>query len=219
MTRATGVRCGLALVLAIAGWWGMKALGLGWSDISPQHVRNRVLAFGAWAPAIYLLIFGQPVVPLPASIIMAGGGLAFGPVWGTLVALVGASVRACTQFSLARWLGRKRIERGFTGRLAVFHNAIPKDGFHAVLLVRLIPGVPFDLQNYGLGLSRVRLWPYALATVLGLIPSAFAFAYLGDSLTDPRQRWKLLTALLLIAGLVIAQRVWQMRGRRSSDAT
>ena len=214
MRRAAWIRWGLALVLALAGWWAMKALGLGWSGISPQHVRNRVLAFGVWAPAIYLIVFGQPVVPLPASIIMVGGGLAFGPLWGTLAALVGASVRACTQFRLARWLGRRRIERGFTGRLAAFHRAIPEDGFHAVLLVRLIPNVPFDLQNYGLGLSRVRFGPYALATILGLIPVTFAFVYLGDSLADPRQRWKLFAALFLIAGLVIAQRAWATRARR-----
>ena len=219
MTRAAWIRGALALILAVGVWWGLKALGLGWSDLTPQHVRDRVLAFGAWAPAIYLLIFGQPVVPLPASIIMVAGGLAFGPLWGTAAAWIGAATRAYAQFGLARWLGRKRIGRMLTGRLATLHTAIGEHGFHAVLVVRLVPNLPFDLQNYGLGLSRVRFGSYALATALGLIPSVFAFAYLGDSLADPRQRWKLLAALLLIAGLVIAQRAWQMRGRRPSDAT
>ena len=215
MTRGAWIRCGGACLLVVVVWWGFKGLGLGWSDLTPQHVRNRVLAFGVWAPAIYLFIFGQPVVPLPASVIMVAGGLAFGPVWGTVVVLGGATTRAYAQFGLARWLGRKRIAQGFKGRLAVFHNAIKEDGFHAVLLVRLIPNFPFDLQNYGLGLSRVRFGPYALATVLGLLPSVFAFVYLGDSLTDPRQRWKLLVALLLIAGLVVAQHAWTTRRRRA----
>ena len=215
MTRGTWLRGALALVLAISVWWGIRALGLGWSDLSAEHLRNRVLAFGAWAPAIYLLLFGQPLVPLPISIIMIAGGLAFGPLWGGLAALVGASIRACTQFGLARWLGRKRIARRFTGRLSLLHRMIRGDGFHAVLLIRLIPNVPFDLQNYGLGLSHVRFGSYALATMLGLLPGTLAFVYLGDSLTDSRQRWKWCVALLLIAGLVIAQRVWMRRRRRT----
>jgi len=214
MTRSTWIRCGGACLLAVVVWWGFKGLGLEWSGFTPQHVRNRVLAFGAWAPAIYLFIFGQPVVPLPASILMVAAGLAFGPLWGTLAAVGGASVRACTQFGLARWLGRERIARGFKGRLAAFHDAIGEHGFHAVLLVRLIPSVPFDLQNYGLAFSRVPFESYALATVLGIIPGALALVYLGDALADPRQLWKVFIALLLIAGLVIAQRAWIMRRRR-----
>jgi uncharacterized membrane protein YdjX (TVP38/TMEM64 family) len=58
--------------------------------------------------------------------------------------------------------------------------------------------------------------PYALATFLGIIPSSFAFAYLGYSVTDPRQLWKFLLAILLVAGLVLAQRAWSKRRPRSA---
>ena len=95
--------------------------------------------------------------------------------------------------------------------MAALDAQIGANGFVTVLLIRLIPNVPFDMQNYGLGFSRVRFGPYALATCLGMIPGSFAFVYLGYSLTDPKQLWKLGVAVLLIVGLIVLQRLLKSR--------
>ena len=200
----------LALALLALGiGWAARALGWRPSDLTPDRVRAFVLSFGAWAPAVYLLAYGQPIVPLPASLMTITGGLAFGPVWGTMAALGGATIRACAEFGVARLLGRKAVARLLKGRVASLDQQLGDNGFQAVLLIRLIPNLPFDVQNYGLGFSRVRFRPYVLATVLGMLPGAFAYVYLGYSLTDPANLWKLLLAAGIIAALFVAQRAWK----------
>ena len=197
----------LGLLVALVGLgWILKLLGFDITKVTPERVRDFVLSFGFWAPVIYLVVYGQPLVPLPASLMTVTGGLAFGPLWGTLAALGGATTRSCTQFGVARLLGREAVTKLLKGRAAALDQKIGENSFKTVLLIRLIPNFPFDVQNYGLGFSQVRFLPYAVATFLGMIPGSFAFVYLGYSLTDPKQVWKLLVAILLIVGLVLLQR-------------
>ena len=201
----------LVVLLAGAAAWALNALGLQLHNVTPEKVRAFVLARDGFAPVLYLCIYGQPLVPLPATVMGAAAGLAFGPLWGTMAALTGAMIRACTQFGVARWVGRETVLKLLKGRALELHQRIGAHRFRTILLIRLIPNVPYDMQNYGLSFSRVPFGPYALATFLGIIPSSFAFAYLGYSVTDPRQLWKFLLAILLIAGMVIAQRAWSRR--------
>ncbi len=218
MKGSTAVKLGLFVLFVIGIGWAIKALGIDARQLTPEHVRTFVLSFGVWAPAIYLLCYGQPIVPIPASIMTITGGLAFGPLWGTLAALLGATIRACTEFAVARLLGREAVARLLKGKVAALDQKIGENGFQAVLLIRIIPNVPFDLQNYGLGFSRVKFLPYAMATFLGIIPGCFAFVYLGYSLTDLKQIWKLLVAILIIVGLMLAQRAWSRRRSNTSAA-
>ena len=199
-----------ALVLVVLGLvWTLRAMGLDVTALTPETVRGFVLSFGVWAPAIYLLAYGQPLVPLPASVMTITGGLAFGPLWGTLAALAGATTRACGQFLIARLLGREAVAALLKGRVASLDARLGRNSFLAVLVIRFVPNLPFDVQNYGLGFSRVRFAPFALATLLGILPWSFAFVYLGYSLIDAANRWKLLLALGIMAGLLLATGFWR----------
>ena len=199
-----------ALVLVVLGLvWALRAMGIDVTALTPETVRGFVLSFGIWAPAIYLLAYGQPLVPLPASVMTITGGLAFGPLWGTLAAVAGATTRACGQFLIARLLGREAVAALLKGRVASLDARLGRNSFLAVLVIRFVPNLPFDVQNYGLGFSRVRFAPFALATLLGILPWSFAFVYLGDSLIDAANRWKLLLALVIMAGLLLATGIWR----------
>jgi uncharacterized membrane protein YdjX (TVP38/TMEM64 family) len=215
MKRATWLKLGLFVLLAVGVYGLVRAAGVDARHMTPERIRAFVLSFGIWAPAIYLLAYAQPIVPLPASVMTITGGLAFGPIWGTLAALVGATLRACSQFLVARLLGRDAVAKLLKGRAAALDQRIGEHGFHTVLLIRLIPSLPFDVLNYGLGFSRVRFVPYALASFLGMMPGSFAYVYLGYSLSDPKQLWKLGLAITLIVGLMLAQRAWSKSHRTS----
>jgi uncharacterized membrane protein YdjX (TVP38/TMEM64 family) len=215
MKGSTWIKLGAFLLLVIGLGWVLKALGVDFTQVTPERIRGFVLSFGIWAPAIYLLAYGQPIVPLPASVMTITGGLAFGPLWGALAALGGATVRACSEFLVARLLGREAVAKLLKGKVAELNQKIGAHGFKTVLLIRLIPNLPFDVQNYGLGFSQVRFSPYALASFLGMIPGSFAYVYLGYSLTDPKQIWKLGVAILIIVGLMLAQRAWKSRQRQT----
>ncbi len=209
MKGSIWLKLGLLLLFLVGLGWGLKALGIDVTQVNPDRIREFVLGFGIWAPVVYLLAYGQPIVPLPASVMTITGGLAFGPLWGSAIALSGATVRASTQFLVARLLGRGAVEKLLKGKAASLDQKIGEHGFKAVLLIRLIPSFPFDMLNYGLGFSQVRFRSYVLASFLGMIPGAFAYVYLGYSLTDPKHLWKLGIAILLIVGLMLGQRAWK----------
>lgn len=213
MTRSAWIKLGLLAVCLASLFFGLQTFGIRPADVTPEKIRVLVLSFGVWAPVVYLAAYGQPVVPLPASVMTITGGLAFGPWWGTWAALTGATVRACGEFLIARLLGRQAVERLLRGKLSAWDAKLAANGFTAVLLIRLVPNLPFDMQNYGLGFSRVRFSAYAPATILGMIPGSFAYVYLGYSLTDTARLWKLGLAVLLILGLVAMQRLIARRRR------
>ena len=209
--RSMWVKLGLLLFLVIGIGWVLKLFGVDVTHFTPERVGEFVRSFGGWAPLVYLAAYGQPIIPLPASIMTITGGVAFGPLWGTLAALGGATTRACSQFGVARLFGREAVAKLLKGKVAQLDQKMGENGFNAVLLIRLIPNFPFDVQNYTLGFSKVRFLPYAIASFLGMIPGSFAFVYLGYSLTDPKQIWKLLLAILLIVGLMAATSAWKKR--------
>lgn len=211
MKNSLWTKLGVFILVMVGLAWIARALGFDVSQLSSEKVRTFVVSFGVWAPLIYLAVYGQPIVPLPASLMTIAGGLAFGPLWGTLGALTGATVRACSQLGVARLLGRGTVARLLKGKVAQLDQKIQGNSFKTVLLIRLIPNLPFDVQNYGLGFSRVRFAPYAVATFLGMIPGSFAYVYLGYSLTDPKQFWKLGLAIALIIALMVATSKWKRR--------
>lgn len=212
MTRSIWWKVGLLVLLVAGVSVGLRAFGIDLTQITPDRVRRFVLSFGVWAPLVYIAAYGQPLVPLPAIVMTLTAGIAFGPVWGVPAALTGATIRACGQLLLARLLGREAVEALLKGRLAALDHKIGRNSFQTVLLVRLIPNFPFDVQNFALGFTQVRFIPYALATGLGMIPGSFAYVYLGHSLTDLRNVWKIVAATLLIVALVLAQR-WYVKRR------
>ena len=212
------MKLGLLFLFLVGLGWGLKALGIDVTQVNPDRIREFVLGFGIWAPVVYLLAYGQPIVPLPGSLMTIAGGLAFGTGWGMLAALCGATMRACSEFLVARLLGREAIAKLLKGKVAKCDEKIGEHGFKAVLLLRLIPNLPFGVQNYGLGLSCVRFRTYILATFLGMIPGTFAYVYLGQSLTDPKHLWKIGVAVALVVGFMVAQRTWKYRQRPATLA-
>ena len=218
MKGSLWLKLGIFALLVAGIGWGLKAFGIDLTQLSPERVGEFVRSFGVWAPLVYLAAYGQPIIPLPASLMTIVGGVAFGKLFGFLAALVGATLRASSELLVARLLGRDVVAKLLKGKVAELDAKIGENGFKAVLFIRLIPNLPFDVQNYGLGFSQVKFLPYVLATFLGMMPGCFAFVYLGYSLTDPKQIWKLGLAVLLIVGLMVAQRAWTKRRQASPAA-
>lgn len=215
MKGAAWVKLGLFLAIVAGIGLALHGVGVDFSRLSLDRLRAFVLSFGAWAPFLYILVYAQPLVPLPASLMTGFAGAAFGKGWGLLAALTGSMLRASTEFLVARWLGRDAVANLLKGKVAALDQTLGDNGFKAVLLIRLIPSFPFDLQNYALGFSRVKFLPYIVASFLGIMPGCLAFVFLGESLTNPHQLWKLLAAILLIVGLMGASSVWKHRHRVS----
>ncbi len=135
---------------------------------------------GAVAPLLFILVYAlAAVLFLPGSVLTLAGGALFGPVLGTLYNLAGASLGATLAFLIARYLASGWVAERAGGRVKQLINGVEAEGWRFVAFVRLVPLFPFNLLNYALGLTRLRLLPYVVATALFMLPGAVAYTYLG----------------------------------------
>ncbi|WP_029131821.1 VTT domain-containing protein [Sedimenticola selenatireducens] len=135
---------------------------------------------GAAAPLLFILIYAiGALFFLPGSALTLAGGALFGPVWGTLWNLTGATLGAALAFLAARYLGAEWVQRRAGPKLKRLTDGVAAEGWRFVAFVRLVPLFPFNLLNYALGLTRISFLPYLLATWIFMLPGALAYTYLG----------------------------------------
>jgi uncharacterized membrane protein YdjX (TVP38/TMEM64 family) len=137
----------------------------------------------AWAPMIYVIAYSVATAfALPGSVLTIVGGAVFGFGWGAVLVTIGANVGANAAFALARGLGREGIEKLIGSRLQGLDRATATHGFFGLLILRLIPLVPFNALNFGSGLTAMRWRDYALATVIGIVPGTLVYVFFADAL-------------------------------------
>jgi len=182
MKTATILRIVVALALITAILTGVAILPV--RDYLARLLQATQSA-GPWGP---VLLAGTFVVAcvlfIPGSIITLGAGFLFGVLRGTIAVSVGSVLGATAAFLIGRTLLREWIEKRTAAhpRFQAIDRAVGKEGFKIVLLVRLSPVFPFNLLNYALGLTDVRLWQYVLASWIGMLPGTLMYVYLGSAL-------------------------------------
>jgi len=135
---------------------------------------------GFAGPLVFMLIYAiATVFFLPGSVLTLAGGALFGPVLGTFYNLTGATIGAVLAFLVARYLASDWVEQKTGGRIKQLKQGVEGEGWRFVAFVRLVPLFPFNLLNYALGLTRIRLSHYLIATYLFMLPGAIAYTYLG----------------------------------------
>ncbi|MEK6606309.1 MAG: TVP38/TMEM64 family protein [Myxococcota bacterium] len=142
---------------------------------------------GALGVAVYAAVYVlATVLMLPGSIVTLAAGFAYGPIGGTLVVSPASVAGATAAFLIARSRARPWVERriGARPRLAAIDEAMARSGFRMVALLRLSPLLPFNLLNYALGLTRVRVRDYVLASFVGMLPGTLLYNYLGSLITN-----------------------------------
>jgi len=153
-----------------------------WMQALVQWIRDA----GALGVAVYAIAYVLAAVFLiPGSVLTLGAGFAYGPILGTLL----VSPVSVTAATVAFWLGRttardwirSRISRD--RRFAAIDKAIAREGLKIVLLLRLSPIFPFNVLNYALGLTGVRLRDYVLGSFVGMLPGTVLYVYLGSLVT------------------------------------
>ena len=143
-------------------------------------LENWVNSAGAAGPIVFMALYAlATVLFLPGSVITLAGGALFGPVWGTLWNLTGATIGASLAFLISRYLGADWVARRAGPRLSRLNDGVTAEGWRFVAFVRLVPLFPFNLLNYALGLTRIPFVAYVLATWVFMLPGAFDYTWLG----------------------------------------
>jgi uncharacterized membrane protein YdjX (TVP38/TMEM64 family) len=138
--------------------------------------------FGAAAPLAFVLIHAAGVIAfVPATVFAVVGGALFGFSWGAAYSILGGGIGAVGAFLVGRHLIRNLLAARFAGlpQLVAVDRAVAANGIRILVLLRLSPIMPFNLLNYALGVSTVRLRDFVLAFV-GMLPGTILAAYAGQ---------------------------------------
>ena len=194
-------RLALLLCLLLAVAVGVRFLGVS-EKLWALH--QWLITLGPWGVLVFILIYITAVVAfMPGDLITMAAGAFFGSVLGIVVSSIGATAGASLAFLISRYCGRDAVVRWLGGnkkfqkldRLTAEHGAI------IVALTRLIPVFPFNLLNYGFGLTRVPFGTYLFWTWLCIIPTIVLYVVGADALAQGlRQRqvpWPLISVFVV----------------------
>jgi uncharacterized membrane protein YdjX (TVP38/TMEM64 family) len=191
----------LAAVIVLA-----RVLGLG---DRLGAAREWIRALGPWGGVVFILLFAAgTVAAIPGSALTIAAGALFGSVWGFVVVNIGATLGAALAFLVSRYFARDAVARWVSGseRFRRLDRLTEEHGSIIVAITRLVPLFPFNLLNYGFGLTRVSFGTYLLWTWLCIIPGDFLYIAGADAVTQGitggRVPWALLGALALAALLL-----------------
>ena len=198
----------LVLLIALAALtWKLST----W--LTPQQLQQALQQTGGWAPVLYIGLFVLlPAFFFPVAVLALAGGLLFGLWWGSVYTFIGAVLNCALMFLLARYVGRSQVQRLVEQKLSPqwqcrLQMADGKEGFLLLIILRLIPAVPYNLINYTFGLTGISFSSYLLASAIGIIPGTFAFINIGDKTLEAGSPsfWiaiGLLVLLLVVTGLL-----------------
>lgn len=144
---------------------------------------DRARQTGGIGVALFLIAYIVATVAfLPGSILTLAAGFAYGPLWGLAIASPASVAGATAAFLLGRTLLRDWAVRKTRGspQLRAIEHAVEREGFKLVLLLRLSPLIPFNVLNYALSLSNVRLGTYVAASAVGMLPGTALYVYFGS---------------------------------------
>src|ERR1700757_2910765 len=181
-TARQGSKRGLVATGAVIA--GLIAVALPVPLPTAVQLRDWAASMGPWFPLAFLAAhIVVTVLPFPRTAFTLAAGRLFGPMLGVTLAVAASTASALIAVALVRAAGWQ-LSRLVRHQAVETVDARLRDrGWIAVISLRLIPVVPFSVLNYVAGASAVRVLPYTLATLVGVIPTTAAVVILGDALT------------------------------------
>jgi len=161
-------------------WQSLPEMNLG---LIMSQTADRVQDMGPSGMIYFMAVYvAAEVLALPAVPLTASAGYLFGAVQGTGIVLIAATIAAGISFLIGRFLLRGWVESiaSESEQFRAIDNAVKREGFKIILLLRLSPIFPFALSNYFYGLTAVDFFPYLAATLLGFAPGTALYVYGGE---------------------------------------
>ena len=172
-----------------------------------RQMQTVINSYGSWAPlAIILLIVMSTVIPplpLPIPLIEMAAGLIFGFGHGFLLVWAGQIIGSAGAFIMTRMIGRSVFKNLLENRLFNFYRRyIHKKGPIAIFTVRATMASPFNVVSFLAGLTEMKFLQFTLATILGTIPEALLFSYVGSLIQHMRLRLWYIFILTVLLGAI-----------------
>jgi len=187
------------------------------------ELREWILSLGAFGPLVYILIYIVAVVfAIPGSVITVMGGVLFGSVVGVASVSVASTIGASLAFLVSRHFARDAISQKFANNKK-FHHLDQLTKEHGVIIVaitRLVPLFPFNLLNYGFGLTHVPFWTYVFWSWICMLPGTILYVVGADvvatAISEKKIPW-VMVIILVVIGVIITFLVRQARKKLKTD--
>ena len=220
MIMSPDARRRLVLLLLVA--CGIVTAILMRDQISVESLSAKVSALGWYAPLVFMASYAiATVFFMPGILFTLAGGVLFGPLYGTLYNLTGATIGATLAFLAARYIAYDWVTQRTGNRLRQLVEGVEEEGWRFVAITRLVPLFPFNLLNYALGLTRLRLSHYIITSFIFMAPGGAAYTYLGYAGREVASGGedfikKALLGLAVVASVAFASRILiKLRGKKT----
>jgi len=144
---------------------------------------NPIQAIGFWGIFLFLGIMAVQglIIPIPSEIVLLATGMIWGVYYGGIMGIIGSLAAGMLCFYISKKGGRPLAEK-FVGKKTInmADEFIAKYGIWAILISRMLPFIAFDPISYASGLVEMDTKRYTIGTLIGAIPRAFFFAWLGS---------------------------------------
>jgi uncharacterized membrane protein YdjX (TVP38/TMEM64 family) len=193
-----------------------KILGL---DQRLGDLRDWIYGLGAWGPVVFVVLYiGAVVAALPGAAISIAAGALFGAVLGVALVSIASTVGASLAFLISRYFARESVVRWLSNneKFQRLDQLTEEHGAIIVALTRLVPLFPFNLLNYGFGLTRVPFRTYVFWSWLCMLPGTVLYVGGADALikgiSQGRVPWVLI-GVVAGAGVILFFLVKYARGK------
>lgn len=213
--RAVALLAGVGLV-ALLAWLGDAGSYL-------RELRGWIASLGMWAPLAFVVLYAAATVAaLPGVALSAVAGGLFGSFWGVVVVSLGSTLGAGLAFLVARHLARESVEDWLQGnpRFQRLDRLARRHGPVVVAIARLVPLFPYNLLNFGFGLTPIPFGIYLFYSWLCMLPGTIlyvvGFDALFTGLAQGRVPW-VLVAVAVGAAVLLALLVSRLRRRLQDE--
>jgi uncharacterized membrane protein YdjX (TVP38/TMEM64 family) len=186
---------------------------MGWGD-KLALLRDWINGLGIWGPLVFVLLYIVAVIAaLPGSAITIAAATLFGSVLGVILVSIAATIGASLAFLIARYLARDLILRKFSSNetFRKLDRLTQERGVIVVAITRLVPLFPFDILNYGFGLTAISFRTYVFWSWLCMLPGTILYVVGTDAIVSGISSGKipwLLVIVIALAGIILAFLVW-----------
>ena len=199
------IKIALIIVALAAAFFGIWASGLLNLLKDYDKFKAFIEGYGMLGYVLFILIYVLiAVFSLPASVPTIVAGIVFGSIKGGLLSLTGATVGATAAFLISRYIARDAIVSKFKDN-AIFQKieaGVEKNGRDFLILTRLVPIFPYNIQNYAYGVTNINVITFTLISFITMAPGAFIYAYMAGDIVENGVT-PMLFVKLIIAGLIL----------------
>lgn len=145
-------------------------------------LKTYIKSFGLMAPFVFILIFVlSTVLFVPGLPITVLSGILFGAFWGTVYVVIGSTIGVSLAFLIGRYLGRDIVKNMVdkNEKMSCLDNYIKEQSNTILIISRLVPIFPFNLQNYAYGITNIKFSTYFWYSLIFMVPGTFIYTCFG----------------------------------------